>query len=880
MNQTSMPYVPGATVSWTTYSYDGLGRAISTLLADGVSSTTYAYGVSTASPNRTTVTIADPQGHAKEYFQNAIQQLTQVIEDPGSSPHFNYATNYTYDVLSHLITVQQTRGTVTQTRSFNYNNTSGNVTALLQSATNPENGTVSYTYNADNTLATKTDARSQEVSYTYDSFQRVTKITRPSGQNVVFYYDTNPFSSTYSQNALGRLAAVQYQAGSPHTFVEMYSYNTAGELTGKELQITYNCNWWYPSTSCSSAKVFTLNGTGTYDTEGRMTSQVWPLDQAGIDPSVTYGFDSMGRPNALTETYSGSQYDKVTGVNYNAANQPLSIAGNNTAYATSENWTYNVLGQISLHWISGNGTNQLEVHYGYNTGNNGKIAAWENVLNGQEVEYTYDSLNRLIQAQTAANPNVTQWGQSFVYDGFDNLLQKNVTAGSAPSLSVTVDSGNHVYTSDGNTVYDASGNPTQMDLNSEGYGTQPLGWDADSRLVSIGSVGSCGGHYDQYGYDPQNRRIWNCDWSSDSTTFFFYGVDGHRIGMYYWDGTDPQLSLNTNEGQEPEIYFMGRLGQGQDQVGNAGGGGSYPYGEAYSASLGGVLDPVGFATYSSDPTGLDYALNRHYNATWGRFLNPDPYQANNGGPGDPKDPQSWNRYAYVEGDPVNHNDPYGLYLSAEECIVDPQACEAEDWGTSDGLGGLGFPSALGLSNAELATFLTGVGDVEALSSGANPVFLAWALDDPANSNPLASQFEVTLAPSWVDSLSANGLLQGVPPAVIDEGLEGLKVVVTVTAATIAAIELWIQSSKLSWASGTFPTVQDILKNCTPVGQPVNVGSTRRGNRNGGRSIEQEYLCPDGSTWTIHTVTNANGNIIDQHVRPGAPKYGTGRGPIF
>ena len=58
---------------------------------------------------------------------------------------------------------------MTQTRSFNYNNSGGNVTALLQSATNPENGTVSYTYNADNTLATKTDARSQQVSYTMGS---------------------------------------------------------------------------------------------------------------------------------------------------------------------------------------------------------------------------------------------------------------------------------------------------------------------------------------------------------------------------------------------------------------------------------------------------------------------------------------------------------------------------------------------------------------------------------------------------------------------------------------------------------------------------------------------------------------------------------------
>jgi hypothetical protein len=48
----------------------------------------------------------------------------------------------------------------------------------------------------------------------------------------------------------------------------------------------------------------------------------------------------MGRPNTLTETCSGSQYNLVTGVSYNAANQPLS-------YGT-ETWTYNVPGRITL----------------------------------------------------------------------------------------------------------------------------------------------------------------------------------------------------------------------------------------------------------------------------------------------------------------------------------------------------------------------------------------------------------------------------------------------------------------------------------------------------------------------------------------------------
>ena len=44
------------------------------------------------------------------------------------------------------------RSTGTQTRTFAYNST----TQFLASATNPENGTISYVYNADSILSTKT----------------------------------------------------------------------------------------------------------------------------------------------------------------------------------------------------------------------------------------------------------------------------------------------------------------------------------------------------------------------------------------------------------------------------------------------------------------------------------------------------------------------------------------------------------------------------------------------------------------------------------------------------------------------------------------------------------------------------------------------------
>src|SRR5271166_5167383 len=62
-----------------------------------------------------------------------------------------------YDVLNHLIQVTMPRYnassqiTTTQTRTFNYT-TSNQVGSLLLSATNPENGTVTYTYGANNLI--------------------------------------------------------------------------------------------------------------------------------------------------------------------------------------------------------------------------------------------------------------------------------------------------------------------------------------------------------------------------------------------------------------------------------------------------------------------------------------------------------------------------------------------------------------------------------------------------------------------------------------------------------------------------------------------------------------------------------------------------------
>jgi RHS repeat-associated protein len=172
--------------------------------------------------------------------------------------------------------------------------------------------------------------------------------------------------------------------------------------------------------------------------------------------------------------------------------------------------------------------------------------------------------------------------------------------------------------------------------------------DVENRLVQ--SVHSSNGT-ERYVYDPSNQRVWKQEPSR--TLVFFYGVEGNLLATY---GDESNTDYN--------VYFGSKLVWAEASPGIAAGPvtpdrlGStvrhFPYGSESTAT---GEDRVKFATYYRDQTStLDYARNRYYSRSIARFTTPDPY----GGSASPSNPQSWNRYAYVRSDPVNHNDPGGL----------------------------------------------------------------------------------------------------------------------------------------------------------------------------------------------------------------------------
>jgi YD repeat-containing protein len=157
-------------IGWNAYVYDGLGRTL-TATAPDTSVTHYVY-------LGNTVKVTDPAGNWKRYTNNALGSLVKVEEpNPANgqadNTGTNFVTNYSYDLEGHMIQVQMPRpnggGSYTQTRSFSYDLPTGRLT----SATNPENGTVSYGYYSDGLLMSKVDAKGQKTLYSYDGYGRL-----------------------------------------------------------------------------------------------------------------------------------------------------------------------------------------------------------------------------------------------------------------------------------------------------------------------------------------------------------------------------------------------------------------------------------------------------------------------------------------------------------------------------------------------------------------------------------------------------------------------------------------------------------------------------------------------------------------------------------
>jgi RHS repeat-associated protein len=645
----------------TTYAYDGLDRTLTVTTADNAVVTTSYSG------NQTTVT--DQASHTRVTTTDGLGRLTKVVEDPNS---LNYTTTYAYDPLDDLTGVTQ----ASESRSFGYDSLK-----RLTSATNPESGLISYTYDNNSNLATRTDARSRILC-----FGTLSGSTCTSSVGTGYDAINRPLKKSYSDS----------------TPIVTFTYDTA-TLGKHRLASVAN-------------SVSTTNFT-SYDPFGNVLASSQPTD--GLQNSFSYTYNLAS--DLLAETYPSG---RVVTTGYDQANRPITVSGlysgNTTPYLTSsaaqyaphgEMWQYQ-LGNDVWHQTefnsrlqpcygldtinqyaainedsmsattcssapvpSPNGVSQEVLAASFNwgtTADNGNLLGLSTTANAASLyapvsvaqTYGYDNVNRLsTSSETAAG--VTSWSRDFGYDAYGNMW---VTANTGVSLNGITPTSN-VYSNNrmSTNTYDASGNVTALGSSN----STALYYDAENHQNQATEPPSLGGATEYFYYDGNGRRVEKS--GPAGTIVFAYDASG-ELAYEYNTATNPPPCTTCYLSPD----HLGTPRMVTDSAANVIGWHDYlPFGEEIPSGIGGRTNFWGatndnvnqkFTGKERDvETGLDYFGARYFSAAQGRFTGADWAYAPRPVPyANLLDPQTLNLYAYVRNNSLSLFDPNGHCLQAAD----------------------------------------------------------------------------------------------------------------------------------------------------------------------------------------------------------------------
>lgn len=566
VRSTTAPHYAGNSKDLTSFTYDGLGRLLTTTYPDTTyRSLTYdADGVGT-------IQETDEMGHVKEDVFDVFGRRVRHVETHDGTP---VTTTYGYDLLGNLTSVVD--GAVPANVWWvSYDSLQHKTTQ-----THPDSGEWMYTYDASGNVQSQTDAKGQVTWFNYDPLNRI--------QRRVSLYGTPNAAETFFIYDEARRG--YYNIGHATTMLD----------AGGSLVTNYDALGRPVDAIRAIDGVFFERKTA-YDRDGRVIATTYPDgDTVGV-PADPVRYDAAGRMVSIPGL--------VDNVLYDAAGRVLSQSLTNGITGSR---AYDRRGRLT--WLaSGSGTTEFQnVNY---------IPDWEGKLvysygtTEDSWFYQYDDLHRLTNAFDWSNPSADQ---SYDYDELGRMTW-NSRVGTYTYNPAQVGQPHAVQTAGAASyVYDANGSMTSG-------GGRTYTYDGDGLTSTVS-----GPHFASYEYDGTRRRLkMTVDGHSTRFPWDDYevgpsgvttkhiplaaGIVAKRVGPAGGPYTTTFLLLDRTGSVRSEVSASGSIWQGRYSA----------YGERTDGAAG--APELGFIGERQDAdTGLSYMHERYYDPVLARFTSPDP----------------------------------------------------------------------------------------------------------------------------------------------------------------------------------------------------------------------------------------------------------------
>lgn len=679
----SEAFEPGTTATWNRYqTYDPFGRPRRIRPADVIANgpgadhthdidMTYS-GVQSV---KRTTSIATTQGSTPDAREEDVDRFEIFdrqgrlyrVQEPANTNGSLATTTYSYDPAGRLTNVSQATLDGTQTRTFTYDGR-----GFPARETHPEKDPVGVVeveyslYDARGHATRKLDG-GVRLGYEYDFAERLTKVTeRDAGWGFVrdlkvFTYGT---ANSGINKAHGKLVSAtrhnSVDLGTPTvpevhtgTIIETYKYEgQGGRLSDKRTQFFID----------GSATTDDYNQRFFYDQQGHVSSLEYPKCAGCGVPAGTKTV-SFGYAQGLLTSVPGY----ASGLTYHPSGLVDTITHTNSTRDVQVNDPKNLFRPASIKTET-TATTPVTL---WNTGTYA-FDGTGNIAQMGSSYFLYDKVSRLKKGFLYTNPLGTSLdkNQAYTFDGFGNIKDVTTQVGAATPVVRATPTSNTTNRLTGATSYDARGNLTSWNGATYRYGP----FNKMFRMTN-------GGEDWIYIYNADDERMiaLRLPLSNRFNRWTLRGLGNEVLREYYQIGEPLVWSLGNDY-----IYCSGSLLAADtpsgvrhfhlDHLGtprlvtNSGGAqvafhAYYPFGEEATA-FNQDAERMKFTGHERDlnSTGgagddLDYMHARFHSPLTGRLMSVDPAA----GSADQHLPQTWNRYAYVQGNPINFEDPTGKF---------------------------------------------------------------------------------------------------------------------------------------------------------------------------------------------------------------------------